>query len=197
MEATTRRGALQIIRDEHSTLGAILRSLLQMLARGPAGNPGQFFDVVRAMLFYIDEFPEKRHHPKESGLLFPMLLRAAPELAPVVDELEREHARGEARIRELQHLLLRWELLGDGHSGMFSDAARDYVTFYLHHMKVEEAHVLPVAERVLASTERAELDVAFRTNRDPLGPDGHQGSYERLFTRIVMNAPAPIGLGPA
>src|SRR5688500_5828450 len=111
METTRRPGALQIIRDEHSSLAAVLRSLLQMLARGPGDNPEQFFDVVRAMLFYIDEFPEARHHPKESELLFPMLLRAAPELASVIEELEQEHALGEARIRELQHLLLRWELL--------------------------------------------------------------------------------------
>jgi hemerythrin-like domain-containing protein len=30
----------------------------------------QFFDVLRAMLFYVDEFPERLHHPKESALLY-------------------------------------------------------------------------------------------------------------------------------
>jgi hemerythrin-like domain-containing protein len=196
METNRRPGALQIIRDEHSSLAAVLRSLLQMLARGPADNPEQFFDVVRAMLFYIDEFPEARHHPKESQLLFPMLLRAAPELAPVIDELEREHALGESRIRELQHLLLRWELLGDTHRERFAQAVGEYVGFYLNHMRIEETKLLPVADRHLCDSERAELDAAFRTNRDPLGPGGHQGIYERLFTRIVMSAPAPIGVGP-
>jgi hemerythrin-like domain-containing protein len=191
-----RPGALQIIRDEHSTLAAILRSLLQMLRRGPGDEPEKFFDVVRAMLFYIDEFPEKRHHPKESELLFPMLLRVAAELEAVVDALEAEHERGQHRVRELQHQLLAWELLGEGHRQAFESATTEYVTFYLNHMKVEETKLLPVAELRLRDTDRAELDAAFRTNRDPLGPDGRQAVYERLFTRIVMSAPAPIGVGP-
>ena len=59
------RPALQVIRDEHAAVAAVLRSLLQMLERGPDQEPERFFDVLRAMLFYIDEFPERRHHPHE------------------------------------------------------------------------------------------------------------------------------------
>jgi hypothetical protein len=44
-------------------------------AGAPRGAPPPF-DVLRAMLFYIDEFPERLHHTKESELLFPKL-RAA------------------------------------------------------------------------------------------------------------------------
>lgn len=193
---THSRNALQIIRDEHASLSAVLRSVQQMVDRGPHDHPEQFFDVVRAMLFYIDEFPEQRHHPKETELLFPMLLRVAPELAPVIETLDRDHAQGEGRVRELQHQLLRWELLGDSHRQAFADASAAYLTFYLEHMRVEETKLLPVAAK-LGDAERAELDAAFRANRDPLGPDGRQNAYERLFTRIVMQAPAPIGVGPA
>lgn len=196
MEPRNRRDALQIIRDEHSSLAAILRSIEQMIQRGPGEQPEQFFDVVRAMLFYIDEFPEKRHHPKESGLLFPMLQRAAPQLAGVIESLEGDHAQGHARVRELQHLLLCWELLGETHRAAFVDATHAYVRFYLDHMKVEEMQLLPAAV-ALGTADRAQLDAAFGANLDPLGPDGHQNAYERLFTRIVTHAPAPIGVGPA
>ena len=41
----------------------MLRSMLMMVERGPGDNPEKFFDVLRAMLFYIDEFPERLHHP--------------------------------------------------------------------------------------------------------------------------------------
>jgi hypothetical protein len=38
--------------------------------------------------------------------------------------------------------------------------------------------------------------VAFATNSDPLtGIYPRDPSYDRLFTRIVMQAPAPVGLG--
>ena len=62
---------LKVIREEHGTLAAILRSLRMLAERGPGKEAGTFFDAMRAMLFYIDEFPERQHHPKETELLFP------------------------------------------------------------------------------------------------------------------------------
>src|SRR5690349_18183006 len=132
------RTAIQIILDEHASLSAVLRSILMMIARGPGADRGRFFDVVRAMLFYIDEFPEKRHHPKESDMLFPKLARAAPEIMPVIRRLEFDHMRGEGKVRELQHLLLGWELMGDRRRASFAEAADTYVQFYLEHMRIEE-----------------------------------------------------------
>jgi hemerythrin-like domain-containing protein len=60
-----KKRSLHIIRDEHASLAAMLRSMSQLLERGPEKDPRQFFEVMRAMLFYIDEFPEQLHHPKE------------------------------------------------------------------------------------------------------------------------------------
>jgi hemerythrin-like domain-containing protein len=192
----TTRPFLQVIRDEHAAVSAMLRSLLQLLDRGPDDGPERFFDVLRAMLFYIDEFPERRHHPKESDLLFPKLARVAPQLMPVIRRLEDEHMSGEHRVRELQHLLLAWELLGDSRRPAFEQAARRYVEFYLAHMRTEETELLPVAQKQLGAEERAQLDAAFEAQRDPLAGGERDPAYDRLFTRIVMRAPAPIGVGP-
>jgi hemerythrin-like domain-containing protein len=191
------RPALQIIRDEHAAVAAVLRSLLQMMERDADEEPERFFDVLRAMLFYIDEFPERRHHPKESDLLFPKLARVAPQLMPVIRKLEIDHLRGEARVRELQHLLLAWELLGDSRRPAFQEAARGYVAFYLAHMRTEETDLLPVAKEQFTEADWGELDAAFLAQRDPLAGGDRDPVYDRLFTRIVMRAPAPIGVGPA
>lgn len=188
------RSALQVIRDEHAAVSAVLRSMLMMLERGPEDEPMRFFDVVRAMLFYIDEFPERRHHPKESDLLFPKLARVAPELMPVIAQLEDDHLRGEHRVRELQHLLLAWELLGDSRRWPFEDAARKYVEFYLAHMRTEETQLMPHAEK-LSPQDWEELNAAFSQQGDPMVAGNKDPLYDRLFTRIVMRAPAPIGVG--
>ncbi|MEO5672964.1 MAG: hemerythrin domain-containing protein [Ramlibacter sp.] len=189
--------ATNVIREEHTALAAMLRSLLLLIDNGPGDQPERFFDVLRAMLFYIDEFPERMHHPKESKLLFPMLVRAEPGLAPVIERLERDHAAGEHRVRELQHLLLAWELVGDGRRTLFMQAAQQYVKFYLEHMHCEETQLLTVAERVLTTAQWIELEIAFCCDKDPLAGGRRDPSYDRLFTRIVMAAPAPIGVGPA
>ena len=190
--------SLQIIRDEHSSLTAMLLSMRMMVARGPGDNPSQFFDVLRAMLFYIDEFPERLHHPKESDLLFPRVVRAAPSVMEVVARLEREHMSGEKAVRELQHLLLGWELLGEPRKSAFVAQCERYVDFYLEHMRLEETVILSEAEKVLTEADWKVLDAAFGRNCDPLaGKSSPDPAYARLFTRIVMAAPTPIGLGEA
>ncbi len=176
----------------------MLRSMLMMVERGPEDKPEQFFDVLRAMLFYIDEFPERLHHPKESDLLFPRVVRAVPSVMPVIEQLERDHMRSEKAVRELQHALLAWELLGESRRLAFMDQCKQYVSAYMEHMRLEETVILPEAEKALSSADWKELDAAFEQNRDPLsGKYPPDPAYDRLFTRIVMRAPAPIGLGDA
>ncbi len=188
--------SLRIIRDEHAALAAMLRSLSMMVKRGPGDEPDKFFDVLRAMLFYIDEFPERQHHPKETELLFPKVARLAPQVVPTIKRLDQDHMQGESAVRELQHYLLAWELLGDSRREAFDTAATHYVGFYLEHMRLEESEILPQAEKSFDAQDWAELDAAFASNRDPLtGKYPHDPVYDRLFTRIVMKAPEPIGLG--
>jgi hemerythrin-like domain-containing protein len=98
-------------------------------------------------------------------------------------------------IRELEHALLAFEMLGDSRRIAFEQAARRYVDFYLAHMALEEREILPLAERVLTERDWAELDEAFSANRDPLTGHAPEADYRALFTRIVGIVPAPIGLG--
>lgn len=188
--------SLRAIREEHASLAAVLQSLRLMLDRGPGDEPAAFFDVMRAMLFYIDEVPERQHHPKESEWLFPKVAERSAEAAQVIERLERDHAGGEAAVRELQHLLLAWELMGDARRDAFATALLRYIDFYLEHMRLEEAVVLPAAQQHLTNQDWAALDAAFAGNSNPLAPGQvRDPAYDRLFTRIVQRAPSPIGLG--
>ena len=188
--------SLRIIRDEHSALAAMLRSMSMMVQQGPGNEPEQYFDVMRAMLFYIDEFPERLHHPKESNLLFPKVVRVAPGTMATVKRLEEDHMHSEGAVRELQHHLLAWELLGDSRREKFETTSKSYIASYLEHMRLEETAILPEAEKSLDEADWKELDAAFSTNCDPLtGKYPREPLYDRLFTRIVMTAPEPIGLG--
>lgn len=191
-----RHRTLDIIRDEHSSLAAMLQSMRMMVERGPRDDPRNFFEVLRAMLFYIDEFPERRHHPKESQLLFPRVAKAAPEVGLAIARLDRDHEYTERAVRDVQHLLLAWELLGESRRQLFVTEFTRYVNLYLEHMRLEETEVLPAAERALTAADWDELDAAFEKNCDPLtGKYQPDPVYETLFSRIVREAPAPIGLG--
>ena len=191
-----RHSALQTIRDEHASLAAMLQSMQLMVQKGPSDNRRQFFDVLRGMLFYIDEFPERLHHPKESNLLFPKVVKLAPKVMGAVDKLERDHMRSEKASRDLQHMLLAWELLGPGRRAAFEEAMGQYIDAYLEHMNLEENLILPEAERCFSEEDWKLLDAAFAENADPLtGQYRPTEAYEKLFTLIVTRAPSPIGLG--
>ncbi len=188
--------SLEIIRDEHSSLAAMLQSMRMLVDRGPGDDPKTFFDVLRAMLFYIDEFPERLHHPKETELLFPAVAAVAPNVDVAIARLDRDHEYTEQAVRELQHLLLGWELMGESRRERFVSTFGSYVNLYLAHMRLEEEEILPAAEKYLSEADWKVLDEAFEQNCDPLtGKYKPDPAYEQLFTRIVMKAPAPIGLG--
>ena len=187
--------ALKVIRDEHSALAAVLRTLPMLLARHRKDGTLPDFHALRAMLFYIDEFPERLHHAKESRLLFPRL-RLRSELArDLLDQLDREHEQGERAILDLEHALLGFEMMGESRRAAFEQAADRYVAFYFAHMRVEEEEILPLAARVLNDDDWAVLDPAFAANLDPLTGHPAQAEYDALFSRILRLVPAPLGLG--
>ena len=189
--------ALRIIHDEHAALSAMLRSIVLLLGQHRRSGTLPDFAALRAMLFYVDEFPEQRHHRKESELLFPKLRARTAEAGAVLDRLDQDHARGESAIRELEHALLAFEMMGESRRADFEAAAQKYVDFYAQHMALEEGQILPLAEKVLTAQDWAELDAAFAANRDPLTGHEPEDDYRALFSRIVNSLPAPLGLGDA
>ncbi|MNV61897.1 hypothetical protein D3C71_1544240 [compost metagenome] len=75
-------------------------------------------------------------------------------------------------------------------------ALETYIRFYLEHMRLEETVVLPAAQQHLEPADWATIDAAFASNFNPLAAgQTRDPAYDRLFTRIVMRAPSPIGLG--
>lgn len=189
--------AIEVIRSEHLALSAMLRSILLVLAEHRRRDTLPDFAALRAMLFYVDEFPEQRHHRHESQVLFPKLRARTPLARDVLDRLDEDHARGERLIRELEHLLLAFEMMGAPRRAAFEQAAERYVAFYSAHMAMEEQQVLPLAERVLSEDDWQEIDDAFARHRDPLAGNTPDAEYQALFSRIVGMVPAPLGTGPA
>jgi hemerythrin-like domain-containing protein len=189
--------SLRVIRDEHATLSAMLRSLSMMVREGEPEpqERDHHFAVLRAMLFYIDEFPEKLHHAKESRWLFPPVARARPDLVKLIEQLDQEHAKGEAAVRELMHLLIAWECMGEARRCDFEQALQRHVRFYLSHMQLEETEILPAAHGALSEQDWQAMDEGFAQHLDPLvSPRSTEGPYRALVDRITHNAPAPIGL---
>ena len=181
---------------EHRSIAAVL-SALEALVRQARDRRARIDPkVFRAMLYYLDVFAEREHHPKEEMVLFPMIRRRAREGGAILDELGREHEGGERAIRDLEQAFLRYEAGGDREFASFAEAAERFVGRYREHMRKEEREVMPLARRVLQPQDWREIEAAFAAHRDPLAGAAGETDYERLFQQIVALAPDPIGLGP-
>lgn len=194
--------SLTIIRNEHRALSAMLRSITLLLADSRRHGRLPDFTALRAMLFYVDEFPQKLHHPKETQLLFPKLRGHSAHTDAVLDRLEREHAHGEQAIRELEHRLIAFEMMGEAGPGdarreAFEGALGHYIHAYLNHMRVEESEILPLAEACLGPADWAELDAAFLSNREPLTEGRAAAEYQPLFKKILLTLQPAGSVGSA
>jgi hemerythrin-like domain-containing protein len=179
---------------EHCSLDAVIHGMLYLVRdvrRGAKPN----FEVFGAMVYYIDAFPERFHHPKEDAHLFKRLRERHPDAVPLLDRLEAEHRKGAEKIRDLEQALMRYQQGGEAQFAAFEKAVTEYADFQWKHMTVEETEVLPLARQYLTQEDWQEIDAAFSGNSDPLLGSEAAAEYENLFRRILTLAPPPVGIG--
>jgi hemerythrin-like domain-containing protein len=189
--------ALNIIRDEHRSIAAVLHGMKELVfrirERGAKIDPR----VFRAMLYYLDTFSERMHHPKEDQYLFAPLRRLGAGADALIAELEREHAQGESALRRVEQCLIRYEEGGEKEFPEFAREVERFVEGYWDHMGKEEERVFPLAEKLFTRSDWEAIDKAFQANVDPLANDRSEKDFRKLFSRIVSLAPPPIGVGPS
>jgi hemerythrin-like domain-containing protein len=152
--------------------------------------------ALHAMLYYLDTFGERVHHPKEDQYLFGIVRQRSPEARSLIAILEEEHAAGAAAIRRLTQAMIRFEEGGNREFGAFEREVHNYAASYRAHMRREEDQLFPLARSLLTDFDWATIDAAFKENRDPLAAAREERDFSRLFNRIVELSPPPIGVGP-
>jgi hemerythrin-like domain-containing protein len=189
--------ALSIIRDEHRSLAAVVHGLRYLVRESQTKNTRPDFKVLWAMMAYLDEFPEKLHHPKEGAYLFARLRQRTHEADTVLAELDRQHSDGERHVRDLELALGHYEAgISDGLE-KFSAAVEKFADEILKHMALEESILIPLAQKHLTAEDWVEIGAAFSENGDPRFDAEADHECRDLFSRIVNLAPPPIGVGPA
>ena len=190
------KDAISILKSEHRSISAVLHGLKELARMAQDATVRPRFQVLRSMLRYIDEYPERLHHPKEDEHLFARVAARAPQARKLIDELKKEHEQGAGLIRELERTLLFFEEGWPSGGREFQQAVDAFADFHWQHMRKEELELLPIAERVLTAGDWRAIERAFATNLDPIA-ELQERDYERLFSRIANLAPAPVGLGEA
>ena len=187
------KDAITILKSEHRSISVILAAMKELARMVEERGVKPDFRAFRAMLRYIDEYPERLHHPKEDRFLFARLATRSPEAKRLVDDLRSEHIAGARRVRELERALLFFEDRWPAGSGAFRLAVEEYAAFHWAHLRKEEETLLPLAKRLLTLEDWAAINTAFAENQDPIAGVGEL-DFRTLFSRIAHLTPAPVGL---
>lgn len=177
--------AIQIIKDEHRALNSVLSALWVISQKALHTGTSPDFLWLRALLNYVDQFPERLHHPKEELYLFRVLERRSPGFGRTITRLRREHAANAGHSIRIRRVLADWER-GDPKAGpFFVDIARDFARFNWRHMRLEEREVLPAAQATFTDADWQAIDQAFAVNDDPLARSRTRQECEAELQRLV------------
>ena len=178
---------VEIIRDEHRALAAVLHAWLHLLNQGNPQNEADV-DLMRAMARYVAEFPLALHHPREHDYLFIVLRGRTAVVHAELDELERQHERERAMAEALGDNVERYS---QGQIGLapLRDAVASYAHFMWEHMGRVEGVILPVAQRYLTEADWNEIHAAATRPDSPRANGEASAAYRQLFSRMAHLAP--------
>jgi hemerythrin-like domain-containing protein len=196
-ETAARNAALARLRDEHRSAARVVEALETIAVQAAEQREEPDFALLACMLYYLDAFPERVHHPKEDRFLFSALRARSPQSIPLLEHLEREHRRLPELLSELERALVHWQGGAPDGASAFVLALGRYCEFTWAHMRTEETRVLPEAERMLTDEDWLRMAEAFAANEDPLFGPQRQREFDRLHHRIVHLAarrrePSPL-----
>ena len=131
------------------------------------GSDEQAQQAAAAVLRYFDT-AAVHHHADEEENLFPALLESVAGSDPVcirelIYTLEREHRRLDAVWRRLRKVLID---IADGQHAVLDPSQVDsFIEAYECHIELEEADLLPLADRLLDRHQINALGLAMRSRR--------------------------------
>lgn len=177
---------LHEITEEHHVIAMLLDLLEVQLNRVASGGTADL-DLLRLVLRYTTEYPDRVHHPKEE-VLFALVKQRAPRVAPVVDVLTTEHANLPDETARFTRLV---ELMADDATisrSLFVTEGRAYVARQRQHMERENAVVLPTALAALTAEDWATAEAGMVQVDDPLLGEATPGAYRRLRDLLLGGA---------
>jgi branched-chain amino acid transport system ATP-binding protein len=189
--------ALQTISNEHRSmwqLTVVLDELRKQLDQPEQKPDAELFDLI---LDYIEQYIERVHQPKEEAYLYRAVLDRTSEGNEMIAEFEREHAASPGIVatlrRQVKHLVRHYP---EG-KGEFQEGLEKYIALLRSHIMREENELFPLARRILTDVDWDEIDTAFANSADPQFGVESRAEFRSLMSRIVNQAPEPVGFGMA
>ena len=172
---------IEVLRQEHRNIESLLCVLERELSVFDRGDRPDY-EVVRAVIDYLRDYPDACHHPKEDLIVEKLKVRD-PVAAAAIGDLEAEHREGARRLHRVaqavERVLSDRELLRQS----VDDIIRDFIRHEREHMAMEESVVFPAALDMLRPEDWAGIACKLTDRQDPF----HQPGFEQKFNMLRRN----------
>ncbi len=157
---------LRRLQNDHLNFRKLLRLFESQIALFHGGAEPDY-ELMRDVMHYMTQYPDRYHHPAED-LIFERLLKRAPAAQPLVKALEKEHEELVAGGVEMLQMLD--EVVSDAIIPRESveSSARTYVQQLVAHMDKEESTLFPMAAQQLTAEDWTAIGAAVKRREDPL-----------------------------
>ncbi|NYZ11265.1 hemerythrin domain-containing protein [Azospirillum sp. RWY-5-1] len=174
---------LQRIVAEHKAIAAMMNvmeaEIIELEAKGAFD-----IDLVRLILSYMAEYPDRFHHPKEE-LLFAAATAKRPSFATLAAAIHDEHENLPGATEDLLKTL---DVIEIGQSMPLDEvlgALKSYVVNQRAHMAAEKDQLFPALLEILGADDWTVAEAQAAAIEDPLAGGSDPGPYRRLQDLIL------------
>ena len=143
------------------------------------------YEVFQAVIQYLEEYPEKFHHPKED-LIFSKLKMRDPAVARNIGDVEAEHVAEATGLRNISQAVEFIVTGGEMLRQEFHDAVDGFVKHQRRHMQNEERLLFPAAVKALLPEDWADIETRIKNKQDRLFSDVADQEYEFLQRKLLQ-----------
>jgi hemerythrin-like domain-containing protein len=192
---SVRERVLDTLREEHCSLTTVLALLEKLLHDVAELKSEPDFVLLSSALYYIDDFPERVHHPKEDEHIFACLRKRTAAYNEILDRLQAEHIRSSSLAGIVERALVHYQ--GGAPEGLerLRSAVSAYSALLTDHMRKEE-QLFESARDHLTEEDWFAIAAAFEADLDPLAADAARQEFRRLRARIMSMLPRKMRIAP-
>ena len=172
------------LEEDHHHLTKVMRVLEAQLARRDSDDDDVDWSLLAEVLAYVSEYPDAVHHPLEDRMFDKVLDKG---LTPAERELVHFNLSQHAEIigataqlsadidRILNDIVVPIEVV--------VDHCRRYLDMQRSHMRNEQVHLFPLAERLLDDDDWREIAQELESHEDPMFKL-RQGRFDSLYDHV-------------
>ena len=179
------RDVIQELRSEHANMERILKVLDRQIGVFEAAGQPDYTTIEDIVLYFLD-YPDQCHHPKED-LVAQRLLELAPDRAAPLRVLADQHKELGALTHRMAGVIRRVLEEAELPRREVIAAVKAFVDAQRHHIQMEEAHFLPLAEELLSASDLQALASELFGKTDPLFGSKTERHFEMLRNYILKS----------